>query len=85
MENNVVTEIKEQEVVSKPVFPLDSGDKLFAVFSLIFSIFSSVFGIFGGFSLGYSISSVLMFILFFAYLKTGNFPFQYLFLACYHF
>ena len=77
MENNVVTEIKEQEVVTKPVFSLDSGDKLFAVFSLIFSIFTSVFGIFGGFSLGYSISSVLMFILFFAYfIKNRKFSFS---------
>jgi len=49
------------------LFDLTKRDTLFSVFALLFCVFTSIFGIFGGYALGYTVSCVLLQVLFSIY------------------
>lgn len=73
LENQQTEACDNAETVSnlENCFNLKKGDIIFCVCTVIFSVFTSIFGIFGGFALGYLISCVLLFSLFFVYLAKG--------------
>lgn len=57
----------------KPLFEISKKENIFAICTIIVSVITVAFGVFGGFALGYSISLILMNIIFITYLyKRGK-------------
>lgn len=59
----------EDSLVKKPLFELSKGNITFIIGALIGSIFCALFGIFSGFALGYSLTIILLTLLFIIYLS----------------
>ncbi len=75
LENNnaiIDEQLKFNPYESRPLFNLSKKDTIFSLFAALTCVFSAIFGIFGGFAIGYSISIVLMNVLFISYFYKNN-------------
>ncbi len=71
--NTLMTEQQISDICeTRPLFNLSKKDTLFSLFAVLACILSSIFGIFGGFAIGYSVSLLLMNVLFISYFYKNN-------------
>ena len=71
-ENNNTLSAPQENYEQRAPFKLSKKDTFFSLLAVLTCIFCAIFGIFGGFAIGYSISIVLINILFISYLYKND-------------